>query len=163
MTAESPPAAGSLPSAGDPARPAPWWQRHPHRCVAVVVTASALVMAGIVLAVFTVVIGSIKSSDVYLTAMDRVRHDPAVASALGTPFREGMLVTGNIHVSGPTGLAELEIPVSGPKASATVYVEATKQLGEWRFDHLIVQLDATHRRLDLLSTPPAKAGSVPAK
>jgi len=163
MTAESPPAAGSVKSAGDPVRPERWWQRHPRWCVAVVITGSALVMAVIVLAVFTVVIGSIRSSDVYVTAMDRVRHDPAVVSALGTPFREGMLVTGNIHVSGPTGLAELEIPVSGPKASATVYVEATKQLGEWRFDHLIVQLDATHRRLDLLSTPPAKAGSVPAK
>ncbi len=154
MTAESPPVVGPLPSAGDPARPEPWWQRHPRWCVAVVITGSALVMAVIVLAVFTVVIGSIKSSDVYVTAMDRVRHNPAVAAALGTPLNERILVTGNIHVSGPTGLAELEIPISGPKASATVYVEATKQLGEWHFDHLIVQLDSTRKRLDLLAPPP---------
>jgi hypothetical protein len=146
---ESPPPAGHTP-------PAPWWQRHPRWLVAVVILGSAGVMTAVVAAVFIVVVGSIKSSDIYVEAMDRVRHSSVIASSLGSPLREDVFVTGNIHVSGPTGLAELEIPVTGPKGRARVYVDATKQVGEWHFDHLVVQLEPSGQRLDLLPAPPKK-------
>lgn len=51
-----------------------------------------------------------------------------------------------------SGSAQLAIPVSGPNGSATVFVDATKTLGEWRFDHLVVQIDATGRRIELVDT-----------
>ena len=63
-------------------------------------------------------------------------------------------MTGTIHVSGPTGLAELAIPLSGPKGDATLYVETSKQLGEWQFDHLIAQLKSTRARIDLAPVSP---------
>ena len=112
-------------------------------------------MAVMAAALFIFVTGTIKSSEAYVGAMERVRTAPAVTAALGAPIREGFMVSGNIHVSGPTGLAELEIPVSGPRGSATVYVDAAKRLGEWHFDHLIVQVASTHQRIDLAPAPAA--------
>ena len=135
-------------------RPAPWRQRQPKLFYTTVGLGAALVLAGVITLVFNVVVGFIKSSDAYVGAVARVHAAPAVVAALGAPLQEGWLVTGNIHVSGPTGLAELAIPVSGPRGHATIYVEATKHLGEWQFDHLVVQLDATHERIDLAPPPP---------
>lgn len=148
MTAASPPAVTTS--------TAPWWQRHPRRLVAAVILGAAAVMSAVTVGVFLVVVGTIKSSDVYGDAMERVRHSTAVAAALGAPLDEGAFVTGNIHVSGPTGLAELEIPVAGPKGRGRVYVDATKQVGEWHFSHLVVQLEPGGQQLDLLPAPPKK-------
>ena len=144
---------------GRPAGDLPWHRRHPHWLIASIIAGAVLVMSVMVVALFIFVTGTIKTSEAYVGAMERVRAAPAVTATLGAPLTEGWLVTGNIHVSGPTGLAELEIPVSGPRGGATVYVDAAKRLGEWHFDHLIVQVTATHQRIDL--TPPSTA--LPAK
>ena len=144
-------------------RPAPWRQRQPKLVYSVVGLGAALVLAGVIALVFTVVVGFIKSSDAYAGAVARAHAAPAVVAALGSPLQEGWLVTGNIHVSGPTGLAELAIPVHGPKGKATIYVEATQHLGEWQFDHLIVQLESTHERIDLAPPPPKPLPAPPAR
>lgn len=137
-----------------PLTPVPWRKRHPALFGWAIGVGAALTLVGVMVFVFYVIIGFMKTSDAYVGALARTRSAPAVIAALGTPLKEGWFVTGNIHVSGPTGLAELEIPVSGPKGAATIYVEATKHLGAWQFDHLIVQLDQTHERIDLVPPPP---------
>ncbi len=127
----------------------PWRKRHPTAFMWAVGLGAVLTLIAVMVLVFSVVIGFMKSSDAYTGAVARARSAPAVISALGTPLQEGWFVTGNIHVSGPTGLAELAIPVSGPKGEATIYVDATKHVGAWQFDHLIVELESTHERIDL--------------
>lgn len=144
-------------------RPLPWRQRSPKLFYTAIGVGSALVLAGVIALVFTVILGFIKSSDAYVGALARAKSSPAVVSALGSPLAAGWLVTGNIHVSGPTGLAELAIPVSGPKGKATIYVEATKHLGEWQFDHLVVQLESTRERIDLAPPPPKPLPATPAR
>jgi hypothetical protein len=105
-------------------------------------------MGGLVVSIF----GFMRSSGAYQGALLRVKTAPAIAAALGTPIKEGYFFTGNISVNGPSGRAELAIPLSGPKGTATVYVSASKSLGEWHYDHLVVQIDATGQRLDLSET-----------
>jgi hypothetical protein len=72
---------------------------------------------------------------------DQARSNPTVANALGSPIKEGFLVSGNINVNGASGNAELAIPISGPKGKATIYVEAVKSAGEWSFSKLVVKLE----------------------
>ena len=91
----------------------------------------------------------LKSSDAYQGALIRIKTNPVVISALGEPVKEGFFFTGNISVNGGSGNANMSIPVSGPKGTATAYVLATKSLGQWHFDHLIIQTDHDHRRIDL--------------
>ena len=117
-------------------------------------TGTALVLIGLIAILLIVITGFMKSSEAYVGAVARAKSSPAVTAALGTPITEGWFVTGTIHVSGPTGLAELAIPLAGPKGAATLHVEASKRLGEWHFDHLIAQVEGTPARTDLAPVPP---------
>lgn len=135
-----------------PALPQPsWFTRHWRWFVPVLAMAAGLFFYGF----FSLVSSVMKNSEVHQLALARVQASPAVAAALGTPITEGFLVKGNIHVSGPSGQAQLEIPIQGPKDSATIYVAAEKSKGEWHFEYLVVQPAHSKTRLDLLETKPA--------
>jgi Cytochrome oxidase complex assembly protein 1 len=108
----------------------------------------------LVLACFlALVCSAMKFSGAYTGAMERARASPQVAAVLGAPIREGFFVMGNVNTSGPSGSAQLAIPVSGPKGSATIFVDAKETLGEWHFDRLVVQVAGTGGRIDLLAVP----------
>ncbi len=113
------------------------------------VPALVLLIAAFFYGFFSLVIGAVKSSDPYQLAVARATAAPAVQNALGTPVTVGFFVSGNIHVSGPVGQAQLEIPLAGPKGAATLYVTAQKSDGIWRFDSLVAQLRGSPVRLDL--------------
>ena len=102
-----------------------------------------------------------KSSDVYKEALARAKASPAVAEALGTPIKAGYFTSGNINVSGPSGDAELSIPISGPKGQATIYLEARKSAGEWAFSLLEVEIVETKERIDLLQALTAPTSATP--
>jgi hypothetical protein len=52
-------------------------------------------------------------------------------------------------MSGDFGVADLTIPVSGPKGSAWVSLFASKRLGVWHYERMIVHVDATKGMIDL--------------
>ena len=120
---------------------------------AVPVGCLGILIAGCVFVVLlvSVVFGFIKSSDAYTEAVSRAQASPAVAEALGTPIEPGFFVTGNINVSGSSGQADLAIPISGPKGSATLYAQATKSAGQWSYSLLQVSVSATDEQINLLA------------
>ena len=73
-----------------------------------------------------------------------------MVAALGTPIEEGFFVVGNLEVNGSGGFAELAIPVSGPKASGTLYVVADKSGPNWYFSTLELAVEDTGEWIDLL-------------
>jgi len=97
-----------------------------------------------------IVFGAMKSTDVYKGALARVEAHQSVIEALGSPIKAGFLVSGNTDVNGASGQANLSIPISGPKGKGTIYVAAVKSLGEWNYSGLVVEIQKTHRRIDLL-------------
>ena len=113
-----------------------------------------LMFLGCMGSIFLWVFGMIKSSDAYAGALERARSHPQVIEALGTPIEEGLLTTGSINVSGPSGNADLAIPVSGPKAEGTLYVTATKEAGVWNYQVLQLHVRGGER-IDLLTVEPA--------
>ena len=130
--------------------PGNWWSRNwkwfvPAGCLTAIVVA-----AGFVVLVLSIVATAMKSSDVYGHALAEARRSPEVASALGSPLGEGWFTSGSIDVKGPSGTADLAIPVSGPRGKGTVFVEARKSAGEWSYSKLIVRVDRTGERIDLL-------------
>jgi hypothetical protein len=94
---------------------------------------------------------TMKSSGGYPEALAAVRSDPAAVRALGTPIKDGWFPSGNVQSSGTTGESDLAISVSGPKAKGTLYVRATKSMGDWRFTMLVLQVKGTGERIDLLA------------
>jgi hypothetical protein len=131
-----------------------WWRRHWKWAVPALGAAGLSLFAAFMLLAVSAVFGMMKSSDAYKLALQRVQASPASTSALGTPIREGWLVMGNIQVNGPSGAADLQIPVSGPTGEGDVFVEATRSAGAWSFQTLTLQLDADGKRIDLLEEAP---------
>ena len=108
-----------------------------------------LVFAG---SIVVIVFSAMKSTDVYKEALARAKANPAVIEALGSPIKDGFLVSGNSNVNGASGESNLAIPISGPKGKGTIYVSATKSLGRWVYSGLVVEVSGTHKRIDLLQT-----------
>ena len=100
-----------------------------------------------------IVFSAMKSTDVYKDALAQAKANPAVIKGLGSPITEGFLVSGNTHVNGASGEANLSIPISGSKGKGTIYVAANKSLGRWNYSGLIVEIAKTHQRIDLLQGP----------
>jgi Cytochrome oxidase complex assembly protein 1 len=133
-----------------------WWMRNwkwfvPLGCFSLVV-----LFVGLVTSVVLIAFSAVKSTDVYKDAVARAKSHPAVIGALGSPITEGVLVSGNTNVNGASGEANLSIPISGPKGNGTVYVAAKKSLGRWNYSGLVLEINKTHQRIDLLEgSPPA--------
>jgi hypothetical protein len=94
---------------------------------------------------FIVVFGALKSSDVYREAVAKAKENKEVQAALGTPIKEGLFVNGNININGPTGTANLAIPISGPTGSGTIYAVAQKNGDIWTLSTLEVAVDGGNR------------------
>ena len=133
-----------------------WWGRNWKWVVPVGCLGLFVLFAAFLSGLFFLIFGIIKSSDVYKDALVRVKANPVVQDRLGQPMEAGLIVTGSINVNGPSGEANLAIPISGPKGKGTVYVGATKSAGQWTFATLVVEVRKTGERIDVLET--AKAG-----
>ena len=98
--------------------------------------------------------------DAYKIALARAQANSAVIEAIGSPIAQTGIVSGNSNVNGPTGEANLSVPLSGPKGKATLYVEAKKSADLWMFRTMIVKIEKTGERIDLNTSPlPARAAS----
>lgn len=126
-----------------------WWSRNwkwfvPTGCLTLI-----LLFCLFLAFIFTVVMGSMKSSDAYKQAMSRARSNPEVMAKLGTPIEEGFFVTGSINVQNDTGNADLQIPISGPRGKAVIHAVAAKAAGQWQFSRLTVAIEG-QSEVDLL-------------
>ncbi len=128
-----------------------WFARNalwvvPVGCIGLLAALAAF--AGLVL---TIVMGSIKSTDAYREAVDRATSSPQVHTVLGEPVKVGWFVSGSVNVSGPSGDADLSIPLSGPQGKGTLYVTARKRAGHWQYQVLEVGVEGKPQRIDLMS------------
>lgn len=147
----------------EPMRPAQpqtsWWSRNwkwavPVGCL--VLLLPLLALTGFVGAILAIVFGTIKSTDVYEEALARARSSPAAIEALGQPIEDGWLMGGNIQVNGPSGSADISIPLEGPKGEGDLYVVASKSAGRWEYQTLELEVDGREDRIDLLAELPAE-------
>jgi len=127
-----------------------WWHRNWKWFVPVLAVVLLTLLMGAMLAFMSAIFGMIKSSDAYQYPLQQARRSPAAIAALGEPMDPGWLVMGNINVNGPSGDANLQIPLTGPKASGDLFVEAKKSAGAWSYQTLVLQLDEGGKRIDLL-------------
>jgi hypothetical protein len=109
-----------------------------------------VLLAVFVATIFTVVEYSFQHSDVYIYAVSQAKTNPFVVGKIGQPLKIGWLTTGSINNSGPSGRADIAIPISGPQGKGTIYVVAKKSAGEWKFDTLQVEIVGESQRIELL-------------
>ena len=107
-------------------------------------------LAAFVGLILIIVLGAMKTSDVYRDALARAKASDAVVEVLGSPIKDGLFVSGSTNVNGASGEANLAIPISGPKGKGTLYVAATKSVGVWNYSSIVLEVKQTKRRIDLL-------------
>jgi hypothetical protein len=112
-----------------------------------VIVSSALCCSGLVVGFY----GTIKSTEIYQDTLYVAQSNPQVIHALGEPIKPSFFVAGSIDVLGAFVTAELEIPVSGPRGSGTVYAISRLTAGDWNYILLQMVVDETGERIDLLS------------
>jgi cytochrome oxidase complex assembly protein 1 len=128
-----------------------WKWLAPVGCVGVVI-----LFAGFAALIMAALFGAIKSSDAYKIPVATAKADPRVINAIGSPVKERFFVNGSIHISGPSGEADLSIPISGPEGKGTIYVVATKAVGKWSFSNLVFQAKGSSNRIDLNEKAPSQ-------
>ncbi len=90
------------------------------------------------------------NAEVVTQSIARASKHPGLAARLGTPLKRGWLLSGSVQVNGPSGKAEVGIPVSGPKGGATIYTKAVKSMGKWTIEQMEAAPDDGGPRIDLL-------------
>lgn len=104
---------------------------------------------GFIATVFYLISAAVRSSTPFKEAVARAQSNPAVIEQLGSPVRSSWIVSGSVNVNGPSGKAELAIPIHGPKAKGNLYVTATKSAEQWTYSTMIA--DTGKERIDLRS------------
>lgn len=135
-------------------RPKTWLERNWGCLVPVGCLFAVLALAGFVAAVAGIASVAMRSSDVYEEAVAQASANPTVVATLGPPIEAGWFVSGSIRVSGPSGNADLEIPLSGSMREAKLYAVATKSAGRWAFSTLEVEVEGMASRISLLPRAP---------
>jgi hypothetical protein len=126
-----------------------WWGRNWKWFVPVTVLFLVLLCALCGFGMLGSVMGIIKSTEPYETALERARADARVVEVLGEPIEDGFFVQGNVNVTNQSGQADLAIPVSGPNGSGTIHVDATRTAGRWSYATLELQVEGATERIDL--------------
>jgi TPR repeat protein len=118
-------------------------------------------IAGVIVLVLAIALGigaffaasyMLKDSDAYRLGVAKVQASAEAMALLGPPLETGM-PKGSFQTSGPTGEAQLSIPVEGQKAKGVVYLDATKDLGQWKANRIVLEIEGHPERIDLNRTP----------
>jgi hypothetical protein len=138
-----PPSMPPLPQQG-------WWQRNWKWSIPVgVVTVISLGLSFVFLIFFSV-FRLAKSSEPCKQAVALAAANPEIQAELGTPIEVGFMVSGSISSSNTSGEAMLDIPISGPKGEAHVFVEGKKAAGLWTYSRMEVVLPGTTQPVSLI-------------
>jgi len=123
-----------------------WFERNWKWLAAAAILFVFLFIAGIIFLVSRIM----RSSDVYQQGVAVAQHDPQVITALGDPVEAGFFTAGTVSVSGPSGSADLAIPLAGPKGEGVLYVVAEKEAGAWTMSILEVEVEGRAERILLV-------------
>ncbi|TNF53171.1 hypothetical protein EP227_06320 [bacterium] len=126
-----------------------WFERNWKWLVPATLFIFTVVCAAFISGILYIVLVSVKSSGVYKDAVIIVQHHDDAREVLGEPIRTKWYVMGSINVSGPSGKAELSIPVYGPQGNGTVHLEAEKKAGKWTYEYLILEIEDSRKRISL--------------
>lgn len=91
----------------------------------------------------------VRSSDAYALTMATARDSTRFTAALGAPVSEGWL-SHYRFVYGEPPTADLEIPVSGPKANGSLRAAAARAGDKWQMRRLTLHLASASDEIDLL-------------
>ena len=105
-------------------------------------------------------ISNLLKGEAYQASLNKIRSNSEVVQMVGKPIEPGYFVMGSIKIEGGSGSANINYSIKGPKGSAQVYLEATKQFGTWTINNLVVVSDQDPtKRVIVVGDGKLKSGS----
>lgn len=130
-----------------------WLQRHWKGLLIAILGCVMAAVLALALAVVGLVMWSIRQSDVFRMALQRVRQDARVTQSLGTPIEPSWLVSGSMNIENDSGTANFSVGIHGPRQGGKLYLDARKRMGEWTFNSLTVKT-AAGQKIDVVPPSP---------
>ncbi|MCK5161281.1 MAG: PLDc N-terminal domain-containing protein [Candidatus Aureabacteria bacterium] len=127
-----------------------WWDKNwkwfvPAGCLTIV-----LIFFIFIGALFVGISSIMKGMNVYKYPMKLVNQNEGITELLGSPIESTFMMQGDVSTKGDSGIADLLIPVKGPKGTGTIYVSAEKNLGQWEYITLEIKIKSTSERINLI-------------
>ncbi|WP_317933140.1 cytochrome c oxidase assembly factor Coa1 family protein [Halioxenophilus sp. WMMB6] len=91
------------------------------------------------MATFVFFLMRLMMGEAYQLSWAAVNSSPAVVAVIGEPIEPGWFVLGSVSTSGPEGSAALQYSITGSLNTGMVYLMASKVMGEWQLDQVIVR------------------------
>lgn len=88
--------------------------------------------------------------EAYELSLSEISNNRQVIDLIGEPIQPGWLVMGSVNTSGPEGSASLEYSIEGPNGSGKVYVYASRTVGEWKLDKVVVANVLNQQRINVV-------------
>jgi len=144
-----------MPTPPYPLHPEPlkrsWLERHALWKIPVGCLTLFLLLGVVSLIVMTGVTSYLRHNEVYKQAVAQAAASSQVRQRIGEPVKPDWLISGEVHLSGSGGTANLAIPISGPRGRGRIRALAVKSGGVWHFTYLTVEVGNPTACIDLLS------------
>lgn len=88
--------------------------------------------------------------EAYELSLNAVKANSEVIALVGEHVTSSWYVLGSVNTSGPDGSASLEYLIEGSVTSGTVYAYATKSVGEWHLDKVVVAVGPSAKRITVI-------------
>ena len=130
-----------------------WWKRNWKWVVPVGGCFTLIIVAVIAIAsIFYGVTNAIEDSQPYEFALEKINSDEDLINALGTPIEKDGMVSGNWNYVNGKKSAKMTIPISGPKGSGMLFVEATGEDEDWTYHVIRVEIEDSET-FDIIEEP----------
>ncbi|MHC5022447.1 MAG: cytochrome c oxidase assembly factor Coa1 family protein [Planctomycetota bacterium] len=129
-----------------------WWARNWGWVVAGGLVTVVVLFGAILLGMQALLAGAMQAMEVYRRPIAAAQDSPWVHAQIGEPISVASLeqARGNVNMQHGAGEADLEIPIYGPRGSATIYAEASRVRGQWEYSRMVVEVDQTGEWANLL-------------
>jgi hypothetical protein len=130
-----------------------WWKRNWKWVVPVGGCFTLIIVAVIAIAsIFYGVTNAIEDSQPHEFALEKINSDEDLVNALGTPIEKDGMVSGNWNYVNGKKSAKMTIPISGPKGSGMLFVEATGEDEDWTYHVIRVEIEDSET-FDIIEEP----------
>ncbi|NKI31496.1 cytochrome c oxidase assembly factor Coa1 family protein [Croceivirga thetidis] len=82
-----------------------------------------------------------EESQPYEYAFELINKDEALTEVLGSPIEQDGMIQGNINWVNGSKSAKMKIPISGPKNSGTLFIDASGEGDEWVYHEIRVEVN----------------------
>lgn len=119
-----------------------WWKRN-WKWVIPVGGCLTLIIGVIVLfsSIYFGVTNMMEGSQPYEYAFELINNDEELVDVLGSPIEKDGMIQGTINWTNGSKSAKMKIPISGPKNSGILYIDASGEGDEWVYHEIRVEVN----------------------